>query len=89
MPDLVRVFQSRLRGGWGREAPDILVPQACTHGGEDGGKALCAYLLENTTWEFGQLNAKRAVRCLDDSGRRKGMTELSQAPQSVDSLRAF
>jgi hypothetical protein len=38
--------------------------KACEHNGYEPGKALCAYLLENTSTEFAGINARRALRCM-------------------------
>jgi hypothetical protein len=59
-----------LRGGWGGDTPDALMTHDCQHFGYEPGKSLCAYLVPNTSWEFGQYNAKRAAACLDSPGRK-------------------
>lgn len=59
-----------LRGGWGGDSPSTLMTHDCQHSGYAPGKALCAYLLPNTSWEFGSDNAKRVAQCLD-SGERQ------------------
>ena len=53
-----------LRGGWGGDAPGVLMTHDCTHSGYEPGAALCAYLVPNTSWEFGSRNAERAAACL-------------------------
>lgn len=62
-----------LRGGWGGDTPDVLMTHDCQHAGYGPGKALCAYLLPNTSWEFGNYNAKRVARCLDSTERKAFM----------------
>jgi hypothetical protein len=59
-----------LRGGWGGDTPDVLMTHDCQHSGYEPGKSLCAYLLPNTSWEFGHYNAKRAATCLDSPDRQ-------------------
>lgn len=58
-----------LRGGWGGDTPETLMTHDCRHFGYAPGKALCAYLLPNTSWEFGSHNASRAAECLDSADR--------------------
>ena len=59
-----------LRGGWGGDEPDVLMTHECMHGGYEPGKVLCAYLVKNTSWEFGGINANRALSCLRRYGGR-------------------
>src|SRR6185295_17936196 len=63
-----------LEGGWGdcphsdhennENGGPTMWCQRCEHGGFPAGKALCAYLLENTSWEFPNINLRRALDCL-------------------------
>lgn len=57
-----------LRGGWGG-GPDTLMTHDCTHHNSDSGKTLCAYLLPNSSWEFGSGNAINVAACMDSSDR--------------------
>jgi len=45
----------------------VMAAKGCAHDGFEPGKALCAYLLEETSTEFPAVNYRRALRCL---GRR-------------------
>lgn len=67
-----------LRGGWGGDTPNILMTHDCEHSGYDPGKQLCDYLVPNTSWEFGQYNARSAVACLDSPERRSVIRKLNQ-----------
>jgi hypothetical protein len=58
-----------LRGGWGGDSEGHLVTRDCTHASYRPGEVLCAYLLPNTSWEFGERNAMRAAQCLDSPER--------------------
>jgi len=58
-----------LRGGWGGDTPNTLMTHDCNHSGYEPGKTFCAYLVPNTSWEFGNYNARRAAACLDSSTR--------------------
>ncbi|MGH8028484.1 MAG: hypothetical protein ACREO3_00970, partial [Arenimonas sp.] len=57
-----------LSGGWGGEA-GALMTNKCIYSGYPPGKVLCEYLMPNTSWEFGERNAMRAVTCLDAKER--------------------
>src|SRR5688572_2539059 len=64
----------RLATDWGglytaKEDQDEVVTAAqnCAHDGYEAGKALCAYLLRNTSMEFPGINHRRALACI---GRR-------------------
>ena len=65
-----------LRGGWGGDRPDSLMTHECRHFGHEPGKLLCAYLIPNTSWEFGRTNVKRAATCLDSPDRQDFMRRL-------------
>jgi len=67
-----------LRGGWGGDMPNILMTHDCQAFGYGPGNALCAYLVPNTSWEFGQNNAKRAAECLDSSSRQDFIRRLDK-----------
>lgn len=61
----------RLTTDWGAlytkpDAPDeqLLYAKACEHESYAPGQALCAYLLKNTSTEFAEINASRALRCI-------------------------
>lgn len=60
-----------LRGGWGGDTPNTLLTHDCKHMGYSPGKVLCEYLVPNTSWEFGNYNAKRVAECLDSPGRHE------------------
>ena len=62
------MHQVVLRGGWGGDSPDALMTHDCTHFGYEPGAAFCAYLVPNTSWEFGSRNAERAAACLASAG---------------------
>jgi hypothetical protein len=55
-------------GGWFTEPDEAgeqpMYAKSCEHDDYEPGKALCAYLLENTSTEFAGINARRALRCL-------------------------
>ena len=51
---------------------------SCEHAGYEPGKLFCAYLLPNTSWEFGQYNAKRAAACLDAPDKSGFFAALEQ-----------
>src|SRR6185437_12070199 len=59
-----RLHSVTLRGGWGGDEPDVLMTHECDHGGYEAGQVLCAYLIKHTSWEFGGINANRALSCL-------------------------
>jgi hypothetical protein len=62
------MHQVVLRGGWGGDSPDALMTHDCTHYGYEPGAEFCAYLIPNTSWEFGSRNAERAATCLASAG---------------------
>ena len=76
-----------LRGGWGGDTPKILMTHDCRDFGYEPGKSLCAYLVPNTSWEFGHYNARRAASCLDSSNRRDfiGRIERYEWPTEITS----
>ena len=67
-----------LRGGWGGDRPEILMTHSCEHLGYEPGKLFCAYLVPNTSWEFGQYNAKRAAACLTAPNKGQFLAALEQ-----------
>lgn len=67
-----------LRGGWGGDAPNTLMTHDCLHAGYDPGKALCDYLVPNTSWEFGSYNASRVAQCLDSAERRAFIRRINK-----------
>lgn len=73
-----------LRGGWGGDTADVLKTHDCRHSGDAPGQALCAYLMPNTSWEFGHYNAKRAAACLDSASRKDFMTRLDRGEVPVE-----
>ena len=78
----VSLWQSRsvtLRGGWGGDSPGTLMTHSCQHGGYEPGKLFCAYLVPNTSWEFGDYNAKRAAACLDAPHREQFLIAVEQS----------
>jgi hypothetical protein len=73
-----------LRGGWGGGKPDTLMTHACTHSGYEPGVRLCEYLVPNTSWEFGDYNAKRAIACLDSKDKDEILAKLDQGNETVE-----
>lgn len=73
-----------LRGGWGGDTANVLKTHDCRHSGYAPAQALCAYLLPNTSWEFGHYNAKEAAACLDSAGRKDVMTRLDKGEVPVE-----
>ena len=67
-----------LRGGWGGDEPNSLMTHDCRYSGYAPGDALCAYLVPNTSWEFGHYNARRAAACLDSSERQDFIRRLDR-----------
>ena len=67
-----------LRGGWGGDRPETLMTHSCEHSGHEPGKLFCAYLVPNTSWEFGQYNAKRAAACLTAPDKEQFLAALEQ-----------
>jgi hypothetical protein len=67
-----------LRGGWGGDTPNILMTHDCQDFGFEPGNKLCAYLVQNTSWEFGQYNARRAAECLDTPQRERFVRQLAE-----------
>lgn len=76
-----------LRGGWGGDTKDTIMTHECRHLGYEPGKKLCAYLLPNSSWEFGVHNAERAAACLDSEDRKRFLEELSsdKSPAEITS----
>jgi hypothetical protein len=50
----------------------------CRDFGYAPGAALCAYLVSNTSWEFGQRNAKRAAACIESRSRGRFSRQLDE-----------
>ncbi len=73
-----------LRGGWGGETKDAIMTHECRHSGYEPGKLFCAYLLPNSSWEFGAHNAERAAACLDSDDRKQFIQELSSYKSPVE-----
>ena len=80
----------KLTAGWGGEPDagepgmDVLMTKRCEHGGTEHGVALCKYLMPNTSWEFGNRNASRAVACLDANERNALRRKLETAPDDFE-----
>jgi hypothetical protein len=69
-----------LRTSWGsgfNRDPQYLYEKTCDHGDYQPGKAFCAYLMENTSTEFQNVNFERAASCL--SGKAKNL-HIGPAP---------
>ena len=73
-----------LRGGWGGDTPDTIMTHECSHSGYAPGKKLCAYLLPNSSWEFGVHNAERAAECLDSGDRHRFVEELKAGKEQAE-----
>jgi hypothetical protein len=73
-----------LRGGWGGDAEDTIMTHECRHSGYEPGKKLCAYLLPNSSWEFGAHNAERAAACLDSMDSKRFLDELSSGTSPTE-----
>ena len=67
-----------LRGGWGGDTTNTLMTHDCQDFGFEPGNKLCAYLVQNTSWEFGQYNARRAAKCLDTPQRKRFVRQLAE-----------
>lgn len=74
-----------LRGGWGGHSPGIVKTHTCEHAGDGPGRTLCAYLVQNTSWEHGQVNARRAAECVDSIGKQAFLASLGN-PQGAAKL---
>ena len=73
-----------LVGGWGGETPNTLNTHKCTFSGYAAGETFCSYLLPNSSWEFGELNAKRTFACLDSPSEKAALTLLEHDSLSVE-----
>lgn len=73
-----------LRGGWGGDSPETLVTHSCEHTGYGPGALFCAYLVPNTSWEFGQYNAKRAAACLAAHHEKDFLAALDQFKEPAE-----
>ena len=67
-----------LRGGWGGDKPNVIMTHDCQSFGFEPGDNLCSYLVQNTSWEFGQYNARRAADCLDTPLREEFKRQLAE-----------
>lgn len=58
--------QVTLTTDWGGQFAEagVIARKHCEHGGAAPGKALCAYLMENSSTEFAEHNVRRALQCL-------------------------
>ena len=68
------------------DAPDeqLFYAKSCEHDSEPG-KALCAYLLENSSTEFAAINYGRALRCLGQSAPGLSPTDDDRLPADARS----
>jgi len=73
-----------LRGGWGGDDGNTLMTHDCRHSGDDSSRALCAYLGPNTSWEFGERNARRAIACLDSGNANEALARLERGDEPVE-----
>ena len=62
-----------LRGGWGGEMENILMTHDCDFKQAKHGDSLCQYLVNNTSWEFGNYNLTRIAACLDSDTASKAL----------------
>jgi hypothetical protein len=70
-----------LRGGWGGDGPNILMTHDCKAEEDDpAGAKLCAYLVQHTSWEFGNYNAQRAATCLASDRAADFLKALEEYP---------
>jgi hypothetical protein len=86
------VHSVRLTTDWGgvytkSEDPDewVMAAKSCEHGGFKPGKALCGYLLEETSTEFPAINYRRALRCLNVEVSGRSPTDDHRLPPSASS----
>lgn len=69
---------------WGGNFKDekdqnVLYAKRCTHDGYAPAKAVCAYLMENSSVEFAGHNARRALTCLSPDTTFGSKIELNRA----------
>jgi hypothetical protein len=83
------VHTVRLTTDWGgnflkSDAPDeqLFYAKSCEHDSNPG-KALCSYLVENSSTEFAAINYRRALRCLE--GNAAGLTDDNRLPADARS----
>jgi hypothetical protein len=55
-----------LRGGWGGDTEGVVMTHECKFSGAVAGEEFCAYLADNTSWEFGRFNVQRFAQCFSD-----------------------
>jgi hypothetical protein len=82
----------RLTTDWGGRftEPDhpgeqILSAQSCEHDDYAPGRALCAYLLANTSSEFQGINARRALHCIGIEVSGRSPTDDDRLPRAARS----
>ena len=74
----------KLVGGWGGERRDTLITHNCMFQGYSPGEKICSYLVPNSSWEFGELNAERAFACLDPTSEKVALSLLKQESLVVE-----
>jgi hypothetical protein len=77
----------RLTTDWGGvfSRSDVIAEKACLHDTDKPGKALCAYLLENTSTEFATVNYRRALACIGKASPGLSPTDDELLPPSASS----
>ncbi|GAB3092406.1 hypothetical protein GCM10027159_07040 [Lysobacter terrae] len=73
-----------LRGGWGGDRPNTLMTHDCRFFGYAPGEQFCAFLVPNTSWEFGHYNARRVASCLDSTGRQDFIRQLDKSEGTAE-----
>jgi hypothetical protein len=86
----------RLMTDWGgfylksdNPAEELMFAKSCYHGSDDASKALCAYLMANTSTEFASTNYRRALRCLGIHARGVSPSDDAELPHSARSHRVL
>ena len=72
-----------LRGGWGGERPETLMTHDCRFEGSAGGQSFCAYLIPNTSWEFGNYNISRVAKCLQPGPTRDRIIAAGESNSNI------
>jgi hypothetical protein len=77
----------RLTTDWGGvfSSSNVMAEKACLHGADKASKALCAYLLKNTSTEFAAVNYRRALTCIGREARGLSPTDDQLLPPSASS----
>jgi len=77
----------RLTTDWGGvfSSTNVMAEKACLHGADKAGKALCAYLLNDTSTEFAAVNYRRALTCIGRESPGLSPTDDELLPPSASS----